>query len=108
MNNGSSNATLWKLGSSAAFFLYGLFCVVTQTAYCPGTSHDDYLYTRMEGRYAIAFGASLVLLSGSFVVASKIRRTGGKDHIAWMIRGIGIAIVAALGWYALSGGANVG
>jgi hypothetical protein len=107
MNNREKSTTLLNLISTAAFFLYGLYCVVSQTAYLPANSHDDYFYTRMEGSHAIAFGASLVLLAACLEVARRLRANGGNDYAEWTLRGIGLVIAAIGIWYAMSGGVNI-
>ena len=61
----------------------------------------------MEGAHAIAFGVSLVLLAGCIGVAGRLWGISDKNRAAWVIRGIGIAIAVALGWYALLGGTNI-
>ena len=107
MNNREKPTTLLNTILKAAFPLYGFYCVVTQTAYFPADSSDDYLYTRMVGRHAIAFGASLMLLAASFEVARRLRANGGKDYAYWTVRGIGLVVAAVGTWYAMSGGANI-
>lgn len=97
----------WLLLSTVGLSLYGLYCMVAQTAYCLAMPYDDYLYTRMEGPHAIAFGASLLLLAVSGV-AGRLWNKDGNDRAAWLIRGLGIAIVIPLVWYALSGGTHFG
>lgn len=102
-----SPIALLKLISAVAFLLYGLYCVATQSAYCPATSRDDYLYTRMDGPHAIAFGASLILIAVCVGTFGRFKDNHAKNQIAWMIRVIGIATAMALGWYGLLGGTNV-
>lgn len=87
--------------------LYGLYCVVTQTAYLPASSHDDYRYTLMEGWYAIAFGVSLVFLTACLAVARTLKANGTNDYAYWTLRGIGFAIAVVGILYAMSGGVNI-
>lgn len=108
MNERKSHTDSLKLISKVAFFLYGLFCVVTQSAYSPASPHDDFLYTRMDGRYAIAFGGALIFIGVSVGSDGRLLGKGSNHRAAWIIRAIGFAIAVGLGWYALLGGTNVG
>lgn len=101
------SATLLQLVPTAGFLFYGVYCVVTQTAYVPATSYNDYRYTSMEGPHAIAFGVSLGLLAGCVGVAGRLWGISDNNRAAWVIRCIGIAIAVALGWYALLGGTHI-
>lgn len=108
MRERKSHSDLLKLVSTVAFILYGLFCVVTQSAYCLASPHDDYLYTRMDVRYAIAFGSALILISLSVGSGGRLLGKGSNHRAAWIVRGIAFAIAIGLGWYALLGGTNLG
>lgn len=96
-----------KRSFTAALVLYGLFCLIAQIAYLPsrrGGLHP--LYIRMEGRYAVAFGASILLV----VALGMARRLPGirdQDLAVRIMQGVGIVIVVALAWYAVWGGSYV-
>lgn len=96
-------ATILRMGIA----LYGLYCVVTQTAFVPADPSDDYLFTRMLGRHAIAFGASLLLIAACSEVARRQAANGGKTSNSWAVRGIGWVVAAVGIWYAMSGGSNI-
>ena len=107
MKNGADFKAVGRVVALAVWGLYGLYCIVVQTAWAPASYRDDYLYSRMEGRYAVAFGFAVILFPVCFpTTMKKWREAGGKPAMLFVRYG-GFATAVGLFWYAMAGATEV-